>query len=198
MQVEAIILAAGSSQRMGEANKLAALIGERILIRQTVERALASKADGVSVVLGHQAERIKAILAGLPVALHVNTDHASGLSSSLKTGIGHVSSKASGALILLGDMPAIDAGAINRLIACFIEAQGKAVIRASYNGRRGNPVILPRALFDSVFTLEGDVGARHLIEDGEVDVIDVEMGPEALIDIDTPAELEAMEGILQG
>ena len=71
-------------------------------------------------------------------------------------------------------------------------------MRASYGGKRGNPVILPRSLFPAVAQLEGDTGARHLVEAGDVEVIDVEIGPAAAVDVDTPEALANAGGILQG
>ncbi len=146
MSVHALILAAGSSRRMNGPNKLAALIGDKALIRQTVEHALASRAEHVSVVTGHEAQRIEELLVDLPVTIIHNPDHRSGLSSSLKTGIRHLPASASGALVMLGDMPMVESQHIDHLISSFSEADERCVVRASHDGKRGNPVILPRAL----------------------------------------------------
>jgi molybdenum cofactor cytidylyltransferase len=71
------------------------------------------------------------------------------------------------------------------------------VVRASHQGRRGNPVLLPRSLFAAVALLEGDTGARHLVEAEGLDVIDVEIGQGASIDVDTREALEGAGGVLQ-
>ncbi|MGU3400041.1 NTP transferase domain-containing protein [Brucellaceae bacterium D45D] len=196
MKIEAIILAAGSSRRMGAANKLMARFGDAALISRIAERALSSKASAVSVVLGHQAEQVATNLAPLAISPLYNADHASGMASSLRAGIEAVSPDMAGALILLGDMPAVEIEHIDRLITRFQEADGKAIVRATSNGERGNPVILPRSIFAAVSNLKGDVGARRLIEDSGLDILDVEIGPAALIDVDTPAALIAAGGIL--
>ena len=65
---------------------------------------------------------------------------------------------------MLGDMPDVTAADLDRLIAAFAKSGGTAIVRATHDGRRGNPVILPRALFPAVAQLEGDTGARHLVE----------------------------------
>jgi molybdenum cofactor cytidylyltransferase len=195
--VHAVVLAAGRSSRMGGPNKLLAHFAGRPLIRQTVERALASAADGVSVVTGHQAARIRDALQELDISVVHNADFASGLSGSLKAGIAAVPVDAAGALIMLADMPAVSTGDLDRLIAEFRACGGQAVIRATCQGKRGNPLILPRALFGQVAQLEGDTGARHLVESGSVPVIDVEIGEGAAIDVDTPAALEHAGGLLQ-
>ncbi|WP_315919683.1 molybdopterin-binding/glycosyltransferase family 2 protein [Mesorhizobium sp. SP-1A] len=196
-KVYAVLLAAGRSSRMGGPNKLMALFDGKPLVRRAAERALASKADGAVVVTGHQKERVREALAGLPLRFADNPDFADGLSTSLKAGIGAVPQDASGALIVLGDMPGVSSADLDRLIDAFRKAGGGAVVRASHEGKRGNPVILPRALFPAVSHLEGDTGARHLIETGGLDVIDVEIGKGAAIDVDTPQALEAAGGVLQ-
>jgi molybdenum cofactor cytidylyltransferase len=197
-QVHVVLLAAGRSSRMGGPNKLVALFEGKPLVRRTAERVVASNASGVVVVTGHQGERVHAALAGLKLAMADNPHFAEGLSSSLKAGIANVPDTAAGAMIVLGDMPGVSSADIDQLIEAFRKSGGKAVVRASYGGKRGNPVILPRALFASVSHLEGDTGARHLVEAGDVEVIDVEIGPAAAVDVDTPEALEKAGGILQG
>ena len=182
---------------MGGPNKLIAHFGGKPLIRQTVERVLASQASGAAVVTGHQAARIRDALQGLEIGVAHNPDFASGLASSLKAGIAAVPEDATGALIQLGDMPAVSSADLDRLIEAFRKAGGKAIVRATHDGKRGNPVILPRALFGAVAQLEGDTGARHLVEAGSMQVVDVEIGEGATIDVDTRDALESAGGVLQ-
>ncbi|MBE1203646.1 NTP transferase domain-containing protein [Aminobacter carboxidus] len=196
-KVHAVLLAAGRSSRMGGPNKLLALFEGKPLVRRAAERVLASKAESTVVVSGHQASRIREALAGLDIPLAHNADFASGLASSLKTGVSALPEDAAGALIVLGDMPEVLPADLDRLIEAFERAEGRAVVRASHDGKRGNPVILPRSLFSAVAHLEGDTGARHLIESEGVDVIDIELGAGAAIDVDTPEALETAGGMLQ-
>jgi len=196
-RVHAVVLAAGRSSRMGGPNKLMAHFSGRPLIRLTVERALASKVSGATVVTGHQAARIREALDGLDLGIAHNPDFASGLASSLKEGIAAVPNDATGALIMLGDMPAISSGDLDRLITAFNSAGGQAIVRATHDGKRGNPVILPRSLFGAVAQLEGDTGARYLVEAGLLPVVDVEIGEGASIDVDTRDALESAGGVLQ-
>ena len=196
-KVDIVLLAAGRSSRMGGPNKLMALFEGKPLVRRTAERALGSKAARTIVVTGHQRERIRSALAGLDVRLADNPDFADGLASSLKAGIAHVARDAAGAMIVLGDMPGISPKDLDSLIEAFRRSGGHAVVRASHLGKRGNPVLLPRALFAAVAQLEGDTGARHLVEAGGLDVIDVEIGQGASIDVDTREALEGAGGVLQ-
>lgn len=195
-KVWAVLLAAGQSRRMGSGNKLLADFGGKPLVRRTAERMAASKAAGTIAVLGHEAERASEALAGLDLGQVHNADFATGLASSLKTGIRALSSTAAGALIVLADMPEVTTADLDRMIDAFANSGGQAIIRATHSGKRGNPVILPRALFSEVEVLEGDTGARQIVETAPLDVIDVELGPAASLDVDTPEALRAAGGRL--
>jgi molybdenum cofactor cytidylyltransferase len=195
--VHAIVLAAGRSSRMGGPNKLLALFGGEPLIRRTVGRAVASQAAETTVVAGHQADRVRAALSGLDAKLVNNPAYRTGLASSLQAGIATLPESASGALIILGDMPDVSSADLDRLIAAFTAAGGTSIVRATHNGKRGNPVILPRSMYPAVAALEGDTGARHLVEQEGLAVIDVEIGAGASVDVDTPEALRIAGGVLQ-
>lgn len=197
LKVDIVLLAAGRSSRMGGPNKLLALFDGEPLVRRTASRALGSKAAATIVVTGHQRERVRSALGGLEVELADNPDFADGLASSLKAGIAKVAPDAAGAMIVLGDMPGVSSKDLDSLIDAFRHSGGHAVVRASHQGKRGNPVLLPRSLFSAVAHLEGDTGARHLVEAEGLDVIDVEIGQGASIDVDTREALEGAGGVLQ-
>jgi molybdenum cofactor cytidylyltransferase len=197
LKVDIVLLAAGRSSRMGGPNKLLALFDGEPLVRRTAGRALGSKAATTIVVTGHQRERVRSALAGLGVTFADNPDFADGLASSLKAGIARVAPDAAGAMIVLGDMPGVSSKDLDSLIDSFRRSGGHAVVRASHQGKRGNPVLLPRSLFSAVAHLEGDTGARHLVEAEGLDVIDVEIGQGASIDVDTREALEGAGGVLQ-
>jgi molybdenum cofactor cytidylyltransferase len=188
------LLAAGQSTRMLGPNKLLATFDDVPLIRRSARIAI--EAGGpVVAVLGHMAEQCSAALDGLNVVIALNKDYASGLASSLQTAIRNVPSSSDGVMMLLADMPALSATDLQSMISRFQSAGGQSVVRATFEGKRGNPVILPRILFNEVFSLAGDVGARHLIERGDIPVIDVELGEAAALDVDTPDMLHRAGGI---
>jgi molybdenum cofactor cytidylyltransferase len=190
--VAAIILAAGRSTRMGGPNKLLAELGGKPLVRIVTEQALASKAQGVIVVTGHQADQVEKALQGLEVKFVHNPDFAEGLATSVKAGIAAVPENADGAVICLGDMPLISADLIDRLIESFAPDRGNLIVVPVSDNRRGNPVLWSRRFFHELMTLDGDIGARHLIiRHGEA-VAEVAVdGHGAFLDIDTPQALEA-------
>jgi len=190
--VAAIILAAGRSTRMGGPNKLLADLGGKPLVRTVAEQALASKAQSVIVVTGHQAEQIEKALHGLKVKFVRNPDFAEGLASSVKAGVAAVADSADGAVICLGDMPLISSNLIDRLIEAFAPDRGHLIAVPVSDNKRGNPVLWSRRFFNELMTLNGDIGARHLIARHSEAVAEVPVeGFGAFLDIDTPQTLEA-------
>lgn len=193
--VAAIVLAAGRSTRMGGPNKLLAELNGKALVRIVAEQAVASKASSVTVVTGHQAPEVEKALAGLDVTFVHNTDFADGLASSVKAGIAAVPANADGAVVCLGDMPLIDARLIDRLIEAFAPDRGNLIAVPVSDGRRGNPVLWSRRFFGELMTLDGDIGARHLIAKHAEAVADVPVeGRGAFLDIDTPQALADARG----
>jgi molybdenum cofactor cytidylyltransferase len=196
-RVAGIVLAAGRSTRMGGPNKLLAEIKGKPLVRIAAEEALASRADPVVVVTGHERERVEVALAGLDVRLAHNPDFAQGLSTSLKAGIAAVPLEADGVIVCLGDMPQVRAQLIDRLIAAFDPAGGALIVVPTIAGKRGNPVVWSRRFFPELIALEGDVGARHVIGNYGEAVVEVAAETAALVDVDTPEALSALKAEIE-
>ncbi|MBB4321219.1 molybdenum cofactor cytidylyltransferase [Agrobacterium tumefaciens] len=197
--VAAVILAAGKASRMGKggAHKLLAEFDGEPLVRRTAKTALAADAASVIVVTGHRRSEIMAALSGLDVAAVENADYTSGMASSLISGFSARAARdADGVLVMLADMPGVKVGDLNLLIAAFRSASGRAIVRAVSRGKRGNPVILPKSLGDAVMRLEGDIGARHIIETSGLPIVDVDIGDAAHLDVDTPEAVQAAGGVL--
>ena len=192
------MLGAGRSTRMGGPNKLLAEIGGQPLVRIVAEAALASRARPVIVVTGHQRERSRRRLPACRSRFAHNPDFAEGLSTSLKAGIAAVPADVDGAIVCLGDMPQVDAGLIDRLIGAFDPEKGALVVVPTIDGKRGNPVVWSRRFFAELMTVEGDVGARHLIGRYPEAVAEVPLtGNAALTDVDTPEALAAVKAELE-
>jgi molybdenum cofactor cytidylyltransferase len=193
-QIACIVLAAGRSTRMGAANKLLTDVGGKAMVRWVAEAALASGARPVLVVTGHQGADVRAALAGLEVAFVENSDYAAGLSTSLKAGIRAVPASTDGALVMLGDMPLIRGAHLDRLIAAFAEHKGSGIIVSAHAGKRGNPVLWPRACFGEMLLLDGDAGARQLMAAHAAEIREVDLGTDAIFaDVDTPEALARLK-----
>jgi molybdenum cofactor cytidylyltransferase len=197
-RIAALVLAAGRSTRMGAVNKLIAEIGGKPLVRIAVEQVLASRADPVIVVTGHQREKVEAVLEGLPVRFAHNADYADGLGTSLKAGIAAVPEDADGVIVCLGDMPQVSSALIDQLLSAFDPEKGALVVVPSIEGRRGNPVVWSRRFFNDLMQIQGDVGARYLIGNYAEAVIEVPVaGGAALTDVDTPESLNAVKAQIE-
>lgn len=197
--VGVVLLAAGRASRMGEraGHKLLADFGGEPLIRRMAGTALSSRASQTVVVTGHRSADIAACLGGLDLRPVHNEAYETGMASSLKAGLSALGGEMDGALVLLGDMPALTAAHLDSLIEAFSQSSGKAIVRACDGERRGNPVILPRSAFAEAMRLSGDVGARALIESGSWPVVDVEIGSAARLDVDTPEAVRAAGGVTE-
>jgi molybdenum cofactor cytidylyltransferase len=194
-EVAALVLAAGAASRYRaaggtEPSKLVAPFHGEPLVRAAVKAAL-SAGFPVVVVIGHARKEVESALAGLDVTLIHNVDFATGLASSLKAGVAALPNQASGALVLLGDMPLVSPDVLARLAAAFAARPDALAAIPVFKGRRGNPVLLSRALFAGVAGLQGDEGARRWLKAADpARVVEVEFGDEAVtLDIDTPDDL---------
>jgi molybdenum cofactor cytidylyltransferase len=194
-RVAALIMAAGRSQRMGGPNKLVATIGGKPLVRLAAEAALASRADRVVVVTGHRPDEVRAALAGLDVAFVHNPAYADGLSTSLRTAVEALPPEVDAAIVLLADMPGVNAAAIDRLIAAYDPSRGALIVVPTHAGKRGNPVLWSARFFDALRAVEGDVGGRALLGANAEAVVEVEMDGAVTLDLDTPEALVAAGGV---
>jgi molybdenum cofactor cytidylyltransferase len=191
-RITAVILAAGQSRRMGAANKLLEEVDGAAMVHRVVAQATASQAGDVIVVLGHEGDAVRDALAESGVTFTDSPHYADGLSASLKAGIAAVPVDSDGAIVLLGDMPAVTATHIDQVIAAFNPVEGRSICVPTTRGKRGNPVLWGRDYFAEIGALSGDVGARHLIGAHADAVCEVALEDDAIfVDVDTPDALRA-------
>ncbi len=210
VRVAGIILAAGRSSRMGSPKQLLEVDG-RPLIAHVIDTAARTTLDELIIVVGHAAppirEAIAVTIAGagkgrMPMRVVEVESAEQGISESLRTGIRAASSKGADAVaVLLGDEPDVRARAIDR---CLERYRGGAdselterpqIVRAVYVGehtrRPGHPVVFDSIVFPEIDRLDGDRGARTVIEALPSRVVEVQIAGSAPVDIDTPEDLEA-------
>ncbi len=191
-RIAGLILAAGRSTRMGAANKLIEEIDGKPMVRHVVEAAAASGLAGLYVVTGNAPEAIRKALDGIPFEEISNPDFRDGLATSLAAGVRHLSEKQGldGAIILLGDMPLVTPGLINRLTTAFDPPSGHAICVPTHNGKRGNPILWAARFFPDMAKVQGDTGAKHLLGENAEWIIEVPVDDPAIFrDIDTPEAL---------
>jgi len=184
-KVAGIILAAGTSSRMGETKQLLK-IGGKFLVERVVQEALHSNLGEVVVVLGYQAGSVRDILASAmtnsKLRVVENAHYRAGMSTSIQAGLEAVEKRADHVMILLGDMPHITADVINTLLSRYL-ASGRTLGAVSVQGRRSHPVILGRPWYPALRDLRGDVGARALFDAFQDNVCLVD-APPAYDDLD--------------
>jgi molybdenum cofactor cytidylyltransferase len=192
VKVAAIVLGAGLSSRMAGRNKLLELFDGKPVITHVVNAALESGAELVIAVTGYKAECIEEVLRGLTVKVVRNVDYAQGLSTSLRVGLKTLAPKTDGALILLGDMPEIEASDLDALIAAFQSRQSICIpVR---DRRRGNPVLWGAAYFAEMMALSGDVGAKQLLTRYAEHVVEVPVSSDGIfVDVDTASDIERLK-----
>jgi molybdenum cofactor cytidylyltransferase len=160
MSTAGIVLAAGSSRRMGSPKQLLDVDG-RPLLELVVGHANASRLDDVIVVLGGAADEIQRRVDLGRARVLINPDHESGMASSLRAGLAALSAEVDVAMVILGDQPDV-AGRIDRLLE-LQEESGLPAASLSFGGLLHPPVALRRELWGELMALEGDVGCRAVI-----------------------------------
>lgn len=156
--ISAIVLAAGESTRMGGQNKLLLPFGESTLLETLVDSVCASQAGETIVVLGHQAEQVRAKLKGRNTRLVENADYQEGMSSSIRAGLTAASASATGAMICLSDQPFMATSDFDELIGSFMTMVDKQILVPLHQGRRGNPVLFSMRYREEVMRSKGRVG----------------------------------------
>ncbi len=194
-RVGAVVLAAGASARMGRAKQLLPL-GKNTVLAQTLNNIRAARMHEMVLVLGASAEVIRqqlpqALLEGVKVV--VNQDYGQGMATSLRAGLSALDPRSDAALIVLGDQPFIRPQTLDRIVEEYSRSRAPIVI-PSYQGNRGNPVLLDRSVFSEVMALEGDIGCRAIFGSHLEDILKVEVeDPGVLLDIDDPGDYDRLK-----
>ena len=161
------------------------------MIRRAVQAALASRCRDVIVVLGANADVYEPLLGGLQVRIVRNPDPSEGMGSSIRVGIEAVPPEADGVVILLADQPFITPDVIDRLLDV-AAADRKRIVASAYQQTAGPPVYFHRALFLDLLTLEGDRGARSVIETYPKEGVALPLPETASADIDSADDLASI------
>jgi molybdenum cofactor cytidylyltransferase len=209
LSTAAIILAAGSSSRMGGGrHKLLLPLDDRPVLAHVIDASLASQARPIIIVLGHQSNRVRSHIKQYSthddITLVENAHYQLGMSSSLRIGIQtlltngyricHNSHQIDSVLIVLGDQPLITPKIIDALITAY-RSTGKAIVAPLYKGKRGSPVLFDKSLFTELIEVTGDEGGRTVLERHRDEVELIEIGDIlANYDVDT---WEAYEQVVE-
>ena len=193
-----IILAAGMSVRYGRPKQLLKL-KDKFLIEWVLSAALASRLQTVVLVLGHEYQEIlKALGPGAShprVQVVINHRYFEGQSRSLQAGLIKVQHAFSSVMFLLGDQPMLEPKTINRMLSSFWESD-KDICVAVCKGKRGNPTIFNRKMYDQLLAIQGDIGAREIIRANPARILNVEVDePLSFFDIDSEKDFKDIQSL---
>jgi molybdenum cofactor cytidylyltransferase len=187
-----ILLAAGSSSRLGRPKQLLVYDGQTLL-QHSLEAANASGLSPVILVLGADAETIQQHVGGVDAHVVVNANWKEGMASSIRFGIEtlmNISSSAEGAVIMMCDQPFVTATLLNNLIDSHNKT-GKPVVTCSYADTYGPPTFFHKSIFPELLQLKGDIGARSIVKQHANEVQAV-VFPKGDVDVDTEVDYEKL------
>ena len=185
MQLAAVILAAGASDRMLGQHKLLLSISSQPMIAVVIEAALASGFSPVIVVTGFGADELQPVLRAKNVAVAHNPDWEQGMSGSIRAGIAALPSDTEAACIMLGDMPLLQPAILETLKSRYLRDHDR-IVYPTFKGQQGHPVFFPARFFPALLDLQGNQGAKSLLSSFAEDVVAVAVDfPEIVMDCDT-------------
>ncbi len=185
MNIGIVILAAGSSSRMGQSKQLLTIEGEQLLLKST-RVAMQSEAEIVMVVLGANELAHRKIIEQLPVEITVNADWQKGMGSSLKKGLDQllkIVPQLDAVIIMVCDQPLLTTDHLNELIQSFKKTKS-LIIASHYSGTAGVPALFGKSLFGKLLNVENESGAKKIIQQYN-DAVQTEDFPDGMIDLDT-------------
>ena len=186
--VAGVVLAAGSSSRLGENKLLVELEGEP-LVRRAASTALAAGLAPVIVVLGHEADRVRAALEDLPVTPVENPRHVEGMPSSFRAGIRAVPDRCDALVILLPDMPFVTPAMVAETVDRY-RAEGSPLVITLYGDTPAPPTLYARSLFPAM--LAAREGGREVVREHRAAAAAIRRPAGLLLDVDHPADLERL------
>jgi molybdenum cofactor cytidylyltransferase len=198
-RVSAVILAAGTSSRMGAPKQLLAVGpgAEETLLGRVIENVRRSHAAEIVVVLGHAADEIRRRVSLEGVRVVMNKEYREGMGFSLRVGLGAVDERTEAALIVLADQPFIRPATLDRLIEEYGSKRPQIAIPV-YRGFRGNPVLLDRSVFSEVMELHGDIGCRAIFGSHLENILKVPVEDAGILaDIDEAGDLEKLRSFAE-
>jgi molybdenum cofactor cytidylyltransferase len=161
-RIAGVILAAGSSSRLGEPKQLLNLGGQPV-IAHTVAAVRQTSLAPLFIVLGHAADEMKLRVDLSGVQPIHNPDYATGQSSSVRVALDALQPDIEAVVFILGDQPLVEPVVIDRLAAAFQETEAP-IVQPNYREGRGNPILIARELFKELAQITGDTGARPLLQ----------------------------------
>jgi CTP:molybdopterin cytidylyltransferase MocA len=197
MRLGAILLAAGESTRMKGVNKLAVEIQGVPLLKRALIALSGAGVDEVAVVLGHDAERLDALISEFPVTIVRNERYREGQMSSMRVGLAALQGPFNALLVCPSDMPLLNAHDIQALIGAFKKRASGVAVVPRVGGKRGNPIVLDWAAREEILAGGADFGCRQFIDRNAEQVMAFDTDNDHyLVDLDSPEDIRTLESRL--
>ncbi len=182
----AVLLAAGESRRMGDINKLELPVGDTPLLRRSAEVLLKSGLQEVVVVVGHQEETARKLVSGLPVKTVTNENYREGQMTSVHRGMSALHWPCDAVFVCLSDLPLIETADLREMMEAYEDCESSVMV-PTYQGQRGNPIILDHSHRQAILDGDRNLGCKRLIEKNPELVTAIEMDNDHVVfDLDTP------------
>lgn len=191
--VAGIVLAAGTSSRLGR-NKLLVELGGESVLRRTVRNAIEGGLTPVLVVLGFEADQARDALAGLACELVDNPDYQLGVNRSLQVGLAAVPPEAVAAVVLLADMPLVTGPMIAAVVRAYRRSAAPLVI-SQFGEAQAPPTLYDRSLFGEFQERDGEGGGKRVVERHRRDAVAVAFPPDALVDLDVRDDYRRLQSL---
>jgi molybdenum cofactor cytidylyltransferase len=163
-RVSGIVLAAGLSSRMGEINKLTLSINGTPLLIHTLKQLLKSNLHEIVVVIGYEQEMVRSLISKLPVRLVYNENYLEGQMTSVHCGLSALHDACDGVMICLSDLPLLQPCDINQLINAFLNQCETSIMVPTYQGQRGNPIVMDFKHRQDILENGRNLGCKRLLE----------------------------------
>ena len=195
--VAGVIIAAGSSSRLGQPKQLLVFEGETLLQR-AIRLANEAHTEPLLVVLGAHREQIESGMELSTATVIVNPDWEEGMAASIRVAILALrererASEIAGILLMVCDQPAVTAEHLRAMLVAF-EQDRNSAIASVYAGKRGIPAIFPQESFAELLALRGDTGARGLLSDPNRKVVELALEGGG-VDVDQPDDLLRLRAV---
>jgi molybdenum cofactor cytidylyltransferase len=189
-RVVALLLAAGTSSRMGDFKQLMPYRG-RTFVEACAETLLASSVDETLVVLGHRAEEVRRTIASLPVRVVVNEAYLDGMATSIKAGVRAIApGSADAILVALCDQPHVPVPVVDAVVAAY-RSSSALIVAPAIAGDSGHPVIFDLSLRDEILAIDPAHGLRAVTYAHRENRLRVPVDTVAVIDdVDTPDDYQ--------
>ena len=196
--IAAVVLAAGTSSRMGH-NKMLLELGGEPLVRRAVRAAIAARLDPVIVVLGHEADRVEAALEGLPCVRVLNPSFGDGVRTSLQAGVARaIESPASALVVVLADMPFVTPQMIETVVARHRDTGAPLVVSCYGGDVDAPPMLYQRALFPELLAMQAPGCGKQVVRRHRAEAAVVPWPAQALRDVDVPADYDEVRAQIPG